>query len=195
MKKIIQLILFLVLIIISIVFYRTYFVTEETLKVSKILEENSEDKSQLQNKNNLVKKLKYEVKFDENKQYIINAELSEITYENNVEVVKMNKVTAIFIDQTKIPLIIVADEAVYNNFNYNTNFSKNVKITYLDHLIISDKLDINFDKNIISIYENVGYEGLQGTIKADNIKINLITKKIDIYMNDKENKVEVLTKK
>ena len=194
MKKIIQLILFLVLIIISIVFYRTYFVTEETLKVSKILEENSEDKSQLQNKNNLVKKLKYEVKFDENKQYIINAELSEITYENNVEVVKMNKVTAIFIDQTKIPLIIVADEAVYNNFNYNTNFSKNVKITYLDHLIISDKLDINFDKNIISIYENVGYEGLQGTIKADNIKINLITKKIDIYMNDKENKVEVLTK-
>ena len=139
--------------------------------------------------------MKYEVKFDENKQYIINAELSEITYENNVEVVKMNKVTAIFIDQTKIPLIIVADEAVYNNFNYNTNFSKNVKITYLDHLIISDKLDINFDKNIISIYENVGYEGLQGTIKADNIKINLITKKIDIYMNDKENKVEVLTKK
>ena len=194
MKKIIQLILFLVLIIISIAFYRTYFVTEEKLKVSKILEENSEDKSQLQNKNNLVKKLKYEVKFDENKQYIINAELSEITYENNVEVVKMNKVTAIFIDQTKIPLIIVADEAVYNNFNYNTNFSKNVKITYLDHSIISDKLDINFDKNIISIYENVGYEGLQGTIKADNIKINLITKKIDIYMNDKENKVEVLTK-
>ncbi len=194
MKKIIQLILFLVLIIISIAFYRTYFVTEEKLKVSKILEENSEDKSQLQNKNNLVKKLKYEVKFDENKQYIINAELSEITYENNVEVVKMNKVTAIFIDQTEIPLKIVADEAVYNNFNYNTNFSKNVKITYLDHSIISDKLDINFDKNIISIYENVGYEGLQGTIKADNIKINLITKKIDIYMNDKENKVEVLTK-
>ena len=194
MKKIIQLILFLVLIIISIAFYRTYFVTEEKLKVSKILEENSEDKSQLQNKNNLVKKLKYEVKFDENKQYIINAELSEITYENNVEVVKMNKVTAIFIDQTEIPLKIVADEAVYNNFNYNTNFSKNVKITYLDHSIISDKLDINFDKNIKSIYENVGYEGLQGTIKADNIKINLITKKIDIYMNDKENKVEVLTK-
>ena len=194
MKKIIQLILFLVLIIISIAFYRTYFVTEEKLKVSKILEENSEDKSQLQNKNNLVKKLKYEVKFDENKQYIINAELSEITYENNVEVVKMNKVTAIFIDQTEIPLKIVADEAVYNNFNYNTNFSKNVKITYLDHSIISDKLDINFDKNIISIYENVGYEGLQGTIKADNIKINLITKKIEIYMDNKKNKVEVETK-
>jgi hypothetical protein len=31
-------------------------------------------------------------------------------------------------------------------------------------------------------------------MKADNIKIDLITKKIDIYMNDNENNVEFETK-
>ena len=37
-------------------------------------------------------------------------------------------------------------------------------------------------------------QGLQGTINADNIKIDLITKEIEIYMNDDKDKVEVETK-
>ena len=54
-------------------------------------------------------------------------------------------------------------------------------------------MDLEFDKNIVSIYENVKYEGFQGTIKADNVKIDLITKKIDIYMKNSEDKVKVIT--
>ena len=59
--------------------------------------------------NNLIKNLKYQVKFDDNTQYIITAELSEIIYENNVEIVFMQKVTAKFIDQNNLPLKITSD--------------------------------------------------------------------------------------
>ncbi len=191
MRKIIQLILFLLLIVIIVIFYITYFAEEEKVSITSI---EKEDQLTIENENNLIKNLRYEVRLDENKQYIITADLSEITYENSVEVVKMQKVVAIFIDETNIPITITADIANYNNSNYNTNFSNNVKIIYTDNIILSDKMDLNFQNNMITIYGNVKYDGLKGGITTDNIKINLITKKIEIYMDNKKNKVEVETK-
>ena len=94
MKKVIQLILFSFLIIISIIFYKIYFVEKEQPKV----EIDIQEEQQVPNtENNLIKNLKYEVKLDQDNQYIITSDLSEITYENNFEVVKMQNVTAIFI--------------------------------------------------------------------------------------------------
>ena len=131
---------------------------------------------------------------DQDNQYIISSDLSEITYENNVEIVKMQNVTAIFIDANNIPLTITSDKAIYNNSNYNTNFIDNVKIEYLNNIILSDKMSLDFNKNLINIFGNVQYDGIQGAIKTDNIKINLITKKIDIYMDKDKNNVEIITK-
>jgi lipopolysaccharide export system protein LptA len=106
----------------------------------------------------------------------------------------MRNVVAIFSDEKNIPLKITSNQALYNNSNYNSNFSENVKVEYLDNVVLSDKLDINFGENIIKIYENVVYEGLQGTIKADNVVLNLITKNMKIFMQTKGEKVEVLSK-
>ncbi len=191
MKRIIQLVLFLFLLIIFIIFYKIYFTENKEIKVNSL---EQKDQLSIKKNNNQIKNLRYDVNFDENKQYIITAELSEIAYENEVEIVKMKKVVAIFVDETNIPLTITADKAIYNDNNYNTNFSENVKITYINNIILSDKMDLNFNTNIISIYENVEYEGLQGTIKADNVKVDLVTKKIRIYMDDKKKKVKVETR-
>jgi len=191
MKKIIQLVLFLLLITIAFLFYKTYF--SENKENVKILDED-QDQVSVETQNNLIKNLRYDVRLDENKQYIITAESSELSYEDDVEVVKMQKVIGIFVDETNIPITITSDYAIYNNSTYDTNFYENVKVEYIDNIILSDKLDLNFDKNIVTIYDNVLYEGFQGTIKADNVIINLITKNIEIYMNNKTNKVEVVTK-
>lgn len=198
MKKVVQLILVLFLIFIAFIFYKTYFSNKEELDVTSNENKNElSDNNELpnENKNNLIKNLKYDVRFDENKQYTISANLSEITYEDNIEIIKMQKVVAIFIDEKNIPLIITSNKAIYNNSNYNTNFSENVKIEYIDNVIISNKMDLDFKSNFISIYENVKYDGLRGVIEADNIKIDLITKKIQIYMDEKGKKVEITTKK
>ena len=191
MKRVIQLILFSLLIIISIIFYNIYFVEKEKPKVEIIIEE---EQSTSNSENNLIKNLKYEVKLDQDNQYIITSDLSEITYENNIEIVKMQNVVAIFLDQTNIPLIVTSDQAIYNNSNHNTKFNSNVRIEYLNNFILSDNMDLDFKNNLITINENVEYNGIQGTIKADNVKIDLITKKIEIYMDDINDNVEITTK-
>ncbi|MDC3036004.1 LPS export ABC transporter periplasmic protein LptC [Candidatus Pelagibacter sp.] len=194
MKRIVQLIIFLFLIFASIVFYKIYFSEENEATI------NNEEKNKVQSeisetkKNNLIKNLKYEITLDQNNQYIITSDLSEIGYENNLEIVKMEKVVAKIIDQTNNSLIITSNQAIYNNSNYNTNFSDNVEIQYLGNLITSNKMNINFKNNNIIISENVVYNGLQGNMSADNIKIDLITKKIKIYMNKENDKVIVESK-
>ena len=191
MKKAIQLILFLFLIVISIIFYKIYFDEKDQPKVEvDIQEEQSTTKSE----NNLIKNLKYEVKLDQDNQYVITSKLSEITYVNNVEIVRMKNVMAIFIDESNIPIIVTSDQAIYNNSNHNTKFNSNVRIEYLNNFILSDNMDLDFKNNLITINENVEYNGIQGTIKADNVKIDLITKKIEIYMDDSNDNVEITTK-
>ena len=197
MKKVIKLALFLLIIASSIFFYKFYLSDK---KQSNIIIDTSEksdssEKQEISNpENNLIKNLKYEVKLDKKNQYIITSNLSEITYETGTEIVRMQKVTAILINQKNIPLIITSEQAVYNNSNYNTKFSKNVQVEYLRNIITSDKMDFDFNNNLITIYENVEYDGIQGNIVADNIKIDLITKKIEIYMYNKNDNVEVTTK-
>tara|TARA_Y100000591_G_C21787789_1_gene674811 strand:+ start:171 stop:746 length:576 start_codon:yes stop_codon:yes gene_type:complete len=191
MKKILQLLLFGLLIILSVFFY-IYYLKENEQIVKNTKEIESE--ILIQNQNNLIKNLSYEVKLDNNTQYKITSELSELIYENGIEIVKMQKVSAEFIDRGKLPLIIKSENANYNNMNYNTNFYDQVIITYDNNIISSNKLDLDFTENIVTIYDNVVYEGLNSSVKTDNIKINLITRKINIFMNDTKKKVKLISK-
>ena len=97
MKKIIQLFLFLFLIVVTIIFYKTYFSKDDVVE-KKLIEKI--DDLKIENENNLIKNLKYDVRLDDNKQYIITANLSELTYEDGKEIVKMEKVIGIFVDNT-----------------------------------------------------------------------------------------------
>ena len=191
MKKVIKLFLFLLLIIISIIFYKVYLSENKQSKVEPEITKEQEITNPV---NNLIKNLKYEVKLDNQNQYIISSDLSEINYETGIEMVRMQKVTAILIDNKNIPLVITSEQAIYNNSNYNTKFSQNVLVEYLDNTITSDKMDFDFNNNLITIYENVEYDGIQGKVVADSIKINLITKKVEIYMYNNNDSVEVTTK-
>ncbi len=188
MKKITQLILFCFVIFALFIFNKIYFADDK-----KIITQSEMPNDQLvqQSKNNLIKNLKYVVNLDQNNQYIITSGLSELININNVETVKMQNVKAIIIDSNKESFIIKSDIADYNNSNYRTKFKNNVSIEYMNNKIFSDKLDLNFENNIAKISENVKYEGLYGTITSDNILINLITKKVDLYMNNENDDVQL----
>lgn len=189
-KRYIQLFLFFLLILISFFFYNKYFKTNDRNGI----QENKKEEILIENQNNLIKNLRYNVKFDNNTQYSITADLSEIFYEDDIEFVRMQTVFAKFIDEENLSLIISSDNAIYNNSNYNTKFSNNVKITYLNNEITSQNLNLNFEENVVTIYNDVIYEGLQGLLKADNVVINLITKEINLFMNNSKNKVIVESK-
>ena len=191
MRKILQFSLLSLLILISYFFYIYFLKINEK---SNIVKKQISDETLSVSQNNLIKNLKYQVKFDDNTEYIITAELSELTYENDTEVVKMQKVRAEFVDQGNLPLVIISDYANYNNTNYNTQFYDNISIKYDNNFINSENLDLNFAEKIAKIYNNVVYEGLNGLAKTDNIKINLLTKKVNVFMNDTKKKVELISK-
>jgi len=141
--------------------------------------------------NNTIKNLNYEIKLSNNSKYILNSEVSEISYENNTELVSMEDVTAIFIDKNNISITINSDEAIFDSSNNNTNFEKNISIQYLDNTIVSDKAEFNFFENNILIYENVIYKNPRGSIKTDNIKFDLSSKNLFMFMNNNNKRVQI----
>ena len=147
-----------------------------------------------QNKNNLIKNLKYDVKFDDDTKYSITAIESEITYIDNNEIVLMKIVKGFFEDKKGSTLKISSKNAIFNNNNYNTIFENNVEMDYMGNVIRSDKLILDFEENTVVIRDNIIYEGLQGLGKADNVIIDLITKNIEISMNDQDDKIEITSK-
>jgi len=154
----------------------------------------NEQKTNIENTNNLIKNLRYEVNFDNNTQYIITSDLSELQYQGEYEIVFMQKVVAKIIDENNIELTITSDNAIYNNSTYNTNFSENILIKYMDNIIYSDNLDLDFNENIVKIYNNVVYEGVKGKIKTDNVLVNLLNKNVEIFMTNPEKKIMVISK-
>ena len=54
-------------------------------------------------------------------------------------------------------------------------------------------MEFNFENQMIRIYENVEYNGTLGNMFADNIDINLIINKIDIYMDGDKKNVELIS--
>ena len=190
-KKLSIIFFFLILIIIIFFSFQKFLIKKNSKE--KISSDNNTQI--LENKNNLIKNLRYDVNFENNTKYNITADLSELIYEGRNEIVKMQKVKAIFIDKGGLPLIITADNAMFNNTSYNTTFSNNVKIKYINNKMGSEKLLLDFENNVVIINDNIIYEGVQGIGKADNIKINLITKDIQIFMNDSNNKVKITSKK
>ena len=196
MKKALQLFILFVIIILGIFFYNTYLKEDQKVENTELIKELKEEEGgEIKDiQNNLIKNLKYDVKFENNSQYSISADLSELTYIDDEEIVNMNGVKAIIIDENNSLIIITSNQAVFNNKTYNTVFSKNVKIDYLKNEISSEKLELDFDKNIVTITDNVVYEGVQGFVKTDNIKIYLLTKNVEIFMNDKKKKVQITSK-
>ena len=189
MKKIIQLLIFVIVFISIFIFYKLYFYDQESVKLKKTsqTEEASSDKIN----NNTIENLKYNINLNEENSYSISSASSEIKYVDNNEIVYMTKVEAIFLGKDKQAVKIISDFAVYNKLDNQTFFEKNVIIRYQSHSIFSDKMLINLKNDMANIYDSVRYEGPNIELKADQINLNLLTKKIDIYMDDNLDNVEI----
>ena len=135
---------------------------------------------------NIIKNLQYNVKLGNDGEYEIKSSSSEIIYENGLEIVFMQGVIATFTDNQGRNVIITSDKASFNSSTYDTKFRDNIKILYENHKITSDKINFDFKKNNILIFQNVVYTGLKEEINTDNIKINLVTKDIQFYMNSEK---------
>ena len=203
MKSFLQLFLFAILIIIFYFFYKSYFVENKNINtaiVEKPLkdplinqEETAESKKKSEEEKNLITNLSYKVDLANAGNYEIKSGSSEVVYENGSEIVIMKNVSAVFTDNKNNRILITSDFASFNSSNYNTFFRENIKIKYENYIITSNKIDFKFVENIILIYENVIYTGYKEKIITDNIKINLITKHVEFYMNSQNEKIKIIS--
>tara|TARA_Y100001935_G_C17210978_1_gene460101 strand:+ start:67 stop:618 length:552 start_codon:yes stop_codon:yes gene_type:complete len=86
---------------------------------------------------------------------------------------------------------ISSDFGKYNINNYDTIFTKNVLITYLDNRITGDYLDFSLDKNLMVISRDVVLKNNKNSLEADVIEINIDTKAIKIFMYEENKKVNI----
>ena len=190
-KKIfLQIFLLLIILFISIIFFKAYFgnnITVGSLDNNKIKSDNLPKKE-----SNLIYNIQYISKDKEGNSYIINSEFGEVDSDKQ-EIVYLKKVTATINMKNSEPINIYADNAVYNNINYNTNFSENITVVYSEHHITSDNLDLNFKKNLATVFNNISYKNLNTKLQADKIEIDLITKNSKIFMFDKSNKIKIVS--
>ena len=190
--------LFLVLVLISIIFFisKKYFYIEENIKEVKNFNSLDIKKNNLLNKNKIKKNIDNEIlnltyeKFDSNgNKYLISAKKGILDNENP-EIIYMSDIEASLIYLNNDKLIISSNKAILNKENFKTTFSKNVKLIYEEHLLESDNLDFLINKNIAIFKDNVKYYNHNMTVIADIVNINLLTKEINIKSNNQK-KIEI----
>ena len=189
-KKIyIQIFLFSIILVSLIWFYNKYFYKKNEIQNNTNL---TQEKDISKSKSNLIYNLSYKSTDLENNIYEIKSDSGEIS--ENGDDFFMNTVYAKITLNDQTEIIITADNAVYNNINYNTKFFGNVTSKYGEHSIYSEKMNLNFDINKIKIFDKVLFENSDTKIKTDNIEFDLITKNVLISMNNKTEKVSLSNK-
>ena len=198
-KNIIQLILIVFLIILTILFYQKYIISND--KNRKLVEKeinsqiNNEKLVSTENKEteNIIENLRYVSKDLFGNTYIINAQSAQIE-EGKINQVKLFEVMAKIIQKDDEIIYINSSFADYNKINNNTIFKKNVNVKYGSQSIDADIIDLNFSKNLIKIKENVYYKNNNAKLSADKIEIDIESKKLKVSMDKQNDKVEILAK-
>jgi len=183
MKKttIVQLILFFFIIIISSIVYFIFF--KEDAQSSNLSSTSNKIDNNLED--NIIENIAYESSDDKGRTYIIEAKTGIID-EKDSEVISMEKVSAKVILKNGNIIYIDALKAKYNTLSYETLFQDNVKLNFLDHEVTSDNLDLLFNTNILTAYNNLLYKNLNLSINADKIEIDMITKNSRIFNFDEK---------
>ena len=186
-KKIyIQLYLILILIIISLLIFFKYF------KQSKLKNDLNIDVDRAINtSNSLIEDLKYLSTDKEGNKYKIEAKKGNID-QVNPDIIFLESVKAIISLQSSEYISIESKFAKYNTKNFDTLFNDTVSVDYGEHVLRSEFLDLSFENNLVSIYENVRYQSGISFLKADKAEIDIINKKTKIFMEDPNKKVQII---
>ena len=142
---------------------------------------------------NLIENVFYTSRDAKGNEYIIRAKLGEIDY-TNPNIIFLTDVNALIKLENSNEITIFSDYGKYNSNNFDTIFSQNVIINYLDNKIIGQYLDFSLKRNTMIISRQVVYTNFENILKADAIEMNIETKDTKIFMYENEKNVNVKSK-
>lgn len=181
---------FFIFLIIIVVLVSIFFIFTNNIsnQKNKIVEEKN-----ILKPSNLISDVNYKFEDDKGNQFNIYAETGEIDL-NNPEIIYLTNVTVLVELNDKSKLDISSNFGKYNINNYDTNFSKNVVVNYLNNEIKGEYLEFSLIKNLLIVSKNVVYKSLENKLKADTIEMNIQTKDIKVFMYETNKKILVTGK-
>ena len=181
----IQLFLMLTLLIISSFLFFKYFKKSE---IKNDLKRNIEQS--ISTSEDFIEDLKYLSTDREGNKYKIEAKTGNID-KTNPDLIYLENVKAVISFQNSDFILIESKFAKYNSKNFDTLFNDSVIIDYGEHLLKSEFLDLSFENNLVSIYDNVRYLSGISTLRADRAEIDILKKKTKIFMKNPNEKVQI----
>ena len=194
-KKI--LIQFLLLITIFIIVFSTFFLyfnKKEKLEASNLPITKEKESLIDDETGTLIKDINYSFSDSSGNYYELLSEVGKVDINNSDKIFMTNVIATIYLVDSS-PIKITSKYANYNKINHETSFFENVKVTHLIHKATSENLDISFNDNLASMYNNIVYNKPGTNLKADRLEIDLITKNSKIFMDNKTEKIKIIDKK
>ena len=185
-KKIyIQFLLIFTFVAISLMIFFKYF-NKTTAKI--------DSKANLDNTTitgeSLIEDLKYLSTDKEGNEYKIEAKKGNID-KDNPDIIFLENVKAIILLQNSEEISIKSNYAKYNTKTFDTLFNDSVSVDYGEHILKSNFLDLSFENNLVSIYDNVRYLSGISSLIADKAEIDILNKKTKIFMENPKKKVVI----
>ncbi len=156
----------------------------------KVVINDSTYSENINTNSNIIKDVSYISKDASGNEYNLFASEGQVDLVDN-KIIFLTDVKSIINlnDGTKVE--IKSDFGKYNIDNFDTIFSKNVIITYINNKITGNYVDFSFDRNLLIISKNVVFTNLENMLKADVVEIDIKTKDVKIYMHEREKKVNI----
>ena len=127
----------------------------------------------------------------EGNEYNIFASEGEIDIKDNQTIFLKNVKASIKLKNSDT-VLISSGFAKYNANNLDTIFTENVVIENLENKIIGEYLDFSMLRKNIILSKDVVFKNNSNILKTDVIEIDIDTKNIKFYMNEKNKKVSMI---
>ena len=177
----------MIFVIIIIIIYSKTIKEEKSVELNPAVQETEVYSS------NIIKNVKYTTKDADGNEYTITALEGEIDYSNS-NILYLTKVRALIKLINSDNISITSEYGKYNSENFDTIFSKNIIINYLDNKITGEYLDFSIERDLMLISREVIYTNLKNILRADVVEINIKTKDMKIFMYENQKKVSIKSK-
>ena len=191
-KKVIQILIILLIILISYLVLNIYFfdkkdISDLDLNENLVIEEDN------LNFDNVMENLEYKSSDKSGNNYIIKAKKGKVNLEKENLLILEDVYGEIKL-VGKSTIYIYSNFAQYNRNNFDTRFYQNVLVNFEDKRFNCDNLDLFFKDNFGSMYNNIVFVDEDTQINADQVNINLLNGDINIKMFQEEKKIKILKK-
>ena len=167
-----------------------FFIKNKLSEKKIVLPPQDENNIESTYSSNIIKDISYNTKDLKGNEYVINATEGVIDI-NNSHIIFLTNVKATIILKDTDSIIITSNYGKYNMNSFDTIFSKNIIVKYLDNIITGENLDYSMNRGSMIISRKVIYIKNENTLKADVVEVDTDTKDTKIFMYDINDKVYI----